>query len=85
MRGALKEPFSQTRQIEIILGLEPAFTKPVLLGVMLAAKADAPPVGWLQACAAFRARPDMGAFDRKFLAAGDTAVVFSDPSAVRWT
>jgi hypothetical protein len=57
----------------------------VLLGMMLAAQADGPPVRGLEPLTAVGALAHVGAFDRKLLAAGDGAAVAPNPGAVRRT
>ena len=85
MRRSPGKFLGQSYKVQIIFFRKPPFPKPVLLGMVVGAEADAPAVGRLQACAAIGAGPDMGAFDWQALAAGDTAVVFADPGTVRGT
>lgn len=83
MRRSAGERLGEDEQVNAVSGLERALAKPVLLSVMVAAKADAPPVRRLEGNATIGSAADMGAFDRDALAAGHRAMVLSHPCAMR--
>ena len=65
-----------------MLLLEPTFSEPMLLGVVMGAQADAPAVGGLEGGAAIGAAAHMGAFDGEPLAARDRTMMPAYPCAV---
>jgi len=65
-----------------MLLLEPPLSEPVLLGMVVSAKADAPAIGRFESDAAVGTAADMGALDRQVLAAGHAAMMFAHPGAV---
>ena len=82
MRRSPREQFGDVGQADAVFGFELCFPDPVLLGMVEAAKAEAPAVRWLECGSTIGSGSDMGALDRQPLAAGNRTVVAPDPGAM---
>ena len=70
-------------KVEAVRFLEGDFADQVLLGVVMPAQADCPPVGRLERHPAIGARAHVRTFDGELFATGHRAVMPPDPGPVR--
>ena len=82
---SLRKLLRQLHHVERISLLKRLFAQLVLLDVMLAAQADGPTVGWLEAEPAVGVPTNVGTLDRSIQASRHAAVVAPDPGAVSRT
>ena len=92
MRRSFRKLLGNVSQVDAVALLKRGLTDLVLLDVMLATKADRPSIRGPESDPAIRLAPDMRAFDRPQMTAGDAAMMLAHPSAVsrtlaavRWT
>jgi len=85
LRRSPRELSRDTFQFEAILVLKSSLADPVLLQVVISAKADRPPIGRLEASAAVGSEPHMRTLDRRALAPRHAAMMLAHPVAMRGT